>query len=150
MSPSRIRRATSPSGSGFSLVCTSSSIAMARHGHAWAGSANVALRRLVPAANSPISAAFRMDEVRLKRLRFRAWRRGFLEADLVLGPFADSHAHSLTEIELAAFERLLDRTDHDVYGWIVQGGDPPDDDEALLVSRIRAFHASPTGQGDRA
>ena len=84
-----------------------------------------------------------MDEVRLKRLRFRAWRRGFLEADLVLGPFADSHAHSLTETELAAFEALLDRADHDVYDWIVHGGDAPTDDEARLVSRIRAFHASP-------
>lgn len=84
-----------------------------------------------------------MDEARLKRLRFRAWRRGFLEADLILGPFADSHALSLTEAEVEAFERLLDRNDHDVYGWIVTGGDAPTDDEARLVSRIRAFHASP-------
>ena len=82
-----------------------------------------------------------MDEARLKRLRFRAWRRGFLEADLVLGPFADSHAFSLTESEVEAFERLLDRNDHDVYGWIVMGGDPPTDDEVRLISRIRAFHA---------
>ena len=83
-----------------------------------------------------------MDEARLKRLKFRAWRRGFLEADLILGPFADSHALSLTEAELKAFERLLDRADHDVYGWIVQGGEAPTDDEASLISRIRAFHAS--------
>jgi antitoxin CptB len=69
-----------------------------------------------------------MHEARLKRLRFRAWRRGFLEADLVLGPFADSHAHSLTEIEVAAFERRLSRNDHDVYGWIVRGGEAPTDD----------------------
>ena len=27
------------------------------------------------------------DETRLKRLSFRAWRRGFREADLILGPF---------------------------------------------------------------
>jgi antitoxin CptB len=93
-----------------------------------------------------------MDEARLKRLRFRAWRRGFLEADLVLGPFADSHVLSLTETEVAAFERLLDRPDHDVYGWIVQGGEPPTDDEVLLVSRIRAFHDLPPdpSSGERA
>ena len=84
-----------------------------------------------------------MDEARLKRLRFRAWRRGFLEADLVLGPFADSHVLSLTETEVEAFERLLDRNDHDVYGWIVMGGDAPTDDESRLISRIRAFHAAP-------
>jgi antitoxin CptB len=82
-----------------------------------------------------------MDETRLKRLRFRAWRRGFLEADLVLGPFADSLARDLTETEVAAFERLLDRTDHDVYGWVVEGGDAPTEAETLLIARIRAFHA---------
>jgi antitoxin CptB len=84
-----------------------------------------------------------MDEARLKRLRFRAWRRGFREADLVLGPFADSHALSLTETEVEAFERLLDRNDHDVYGWIAMGGDAPTDGEVRLISRIRAFHGSP-------
>ena len=84
-----------------------------------------------------------MDEVRLKRLRFRAWRRGFLEADLVLGPFADSHAQSLTETELAAFERLLDRPTRTSTAGSSRAATPPDDDEALLVSRIRAFHASP-------
>jgi antitoxin CptB len=82
-----------------------------------------------------------MDETRLKRLRFRAWRRGFLEADLVLGPFADSHAWDLTDTEVDAFERLLDRTDHDVYGWIVEGGEAPTDAETQLIARIRAFHA---------
>ena len=87
-----------------------------------------------------------MDEARLKRLRFRAWRRGFKEADLILGPFADSHAQSLTESEVEAFERLLDRNDHDVYGWIADsagGGEPPTDGEVRLISRIRAFHAAP-------
>ena len=84
-----------------------------------------------------------MDEARLKRLKFRAWRRGFLEADLILGPFADSHVLSLTELEVEAFERLLDRNDHDVYGWIVMDGDAPTTDETRLISRIRAFHAAP-------
>jgi antitoxin CptB len=83
-----------------------------------------------------------MDETRLKRLRFRAWRRGFLEADLILGPFADSHAWTLTDTEVEAFERLLDRTDHDVYSWIVQGGDAPTEDETRLIVRIRAFHTA--------
>ena len=84
-----------------------------------------------------------MEETRLKRIRFRAWRRGFREADLILGPFADSHVLSLTETEVEAFERLLDRNDHDVYGWIVSGGEAPTEGEARLISRIRAFHATP-------
>ncbi len=80
-----------------------------------------------------------MDETRLKRLRFRAWRRGFREADLILGPFADSHAWSLADDEVAAFERLLDLPDHDVYGWIVGTLPVPAEFETSLLSRIRAF-----------
>jgi antitoxin CptB len=83
-----------------------------------------------------------MDDVRRKRLRFRAWRRGFREADLVLGPFADSHAWSLSETEVAAFERLLDRADHDVYDWIIYGQAAPTPAETDLIARIRAFHAA--------
>ena len=40
------------------------------------------------------------DETRLNRLKFRAWRRGFREADLILGPFVDRHAAELTAAEL--------------------------------------------------
>jgi antitoxin CptB len=80
-----------------------------------------------------------MEETRLKRLRFRAWRRGFREADLILGPFADSHASDFSEIETLAFEALLDQTDHDVYDWIVSGGPAPAPFETDLIARIRAF-----------
>jgi antitoxin CptB len=81
-----------------------------------------------------------MDETRLKRLRFRAWRRGFREADLILGPFADSHAQSFSEAEAAAFEALLDQQDHDVYGWIT-GEAAPAAFETPLMARLRAFQA---------
>ena len=84
---------------------------------------------------------FRMDETRLKRLRFRAWRRGFREADLIFGPFADSHAQSLTKAQVEAFEALLDAPDHDAYAWAV-GAAGPAALEAELLPLIRAFHAS--------
>jgi antitoxin CptB len=82
-----------------------------------------------------------MDETRLKRLRFRAWRRGFREADLILGPFADSHASSFSEIEACAFEALLDQADHDVYDWIIGAEPAPEPFETELLARIRAFQA---------
>ena len=80
-----------------------------------------------------------MDETRLKRLRFRAWRRGFREADLILGPFADSHAQNLTEAELEAFERLLDLPDHDVYAWIVGAELAPPTHATPLLAKIADF-----------
>jgi antitoxin CptB len=82
-----------------------------------------------------------MDETRLKRLRFRAWRRGFREADLILGPFADSHAHLLTDPQVAALEALLDQPDHDVYGWIVGSEPAPAPFETDLIVLIRSFQA---------
>jgi len=79
-----------------------------------------------------------MDETRLKRVRFRAWRRGFREADLILGPFADRHAQSMTAAQLERFERLLDQPDHDLYGWIMGAPAPaPFDDD--IMARMRAF-----------
>jgi len=59
------------------------------------------------------------DDARLKKLKFRAWRRGFREADLILGPFADKHVASFSPAELDWFEALLEQPDQDLYGWIV-------------------------------
>ena len=75
----------------------------------------------------------------MKRLRFRAWRRGFREADLILGPFADSHAQTLTEAEVEAFERLLDLPDHDVYAWIVGAAPAPPQHATALLAKIADF-----------
>jgi antitoxin CptB len=80
-----------------------------------------------------------MDPHRLNRVRFRAWRRGFREADLILGSFADIHGQNLTEAELTQFERLLEESDHDIYAWILGAVPTPaafDDD---LMIRLKAF-----------
>ena len=37
------------------------------------------------------------DQMRRKRLRFRAWHRGIKETDLILGPFADAYVEAFTE-----------------------------------------------------
>ena len=80
-----------------------------------------------------------MDGARLNRIRFRAWRRGFREADLILGPFADANAPAMTPLELDRFERLLAEADHDLYGWIVAGREAPPHIDADLLARLRAF-----------
>lgn len=96
---------------------------------------------LAERAQGPYIGALLMDETRLKRLRFRAWRRGFREADLILGPFADSHASKLTQEEVEAFEVLLDLPDHDVYAWIVGAAPAPPAYDTGVLALIRAFHA---------
>ena len=79
------------------------------------------------------------NDARLKKLRFRAWRRGFREADLILGPFADKHVPTMTPAELDTFERLLDRPDQDLYGWIVGTAPTPAAFDHEIMNRIKAF-----------
>ena len=80
-----------------------------------------------------------MDETVIGRVRFRAWRRGFREADLILGPFADRYAATLTPGDLARFETLLDQPDHDLYAWILGAEPVPAAFDHPLMARLRAF-----------
>lgn len=79
-----------------------------------------------------------MDD-RLKKLRFRAWRRGFREIDLILGGFADVRLQDLDEGGLVDFERLLDAPDQYVYDWITEQAPAPPEFETPLLALIRAF-----------
>jgi len=79
-----------------------------------------------------------MDD-RRKKLRFRAWRRGFRELDLILGPFADARLAGLDEAALDAFERLLDAPDQEVYAWVTEAADAPQDHATPTLEQIRAF-----------
>ena len=79
------------------------------------------------------------DPVRLKRLRFRAWRRGFREADLILGGFVDARGETLSAPEIDAFEALLDENDQEVFAWIAGQKTPPKAHATPLMQRLRAF-----------
>ena len=89
---------------------------------------------------------------RLRRLRFRAWHRGFREADLILGPFADVHGPNLTPAQIDTLETLLEESDREIYAWIVGQEPTPEKFETDVLAMIRAFrfqaHASrPAGDG---
>jgi antitoxin CptB len=79
-----------------------------------------------------------MDE-RRKKLRFRAWRRGFREIDLILGGFADRELAGLDEAGLTAFERLLEAPDQEVYEWVTEQAPAPRDHDTPVLASIRAF-----------
>ena len=78
-------------------------------------------------------------DARLKKLRFRAWRRGFREADLILGPFADRHVQDFTPAELDLFEALLEVPDQELYAWMVGREKPAPQFAGPLMDRIMAF-----------
>lgn len=79
------------------------------------------------------------DDARLRKLRFRSWRRGFREADLILGGFADAHLHELDAGELDRFEALLAESDHDLYDWVVGRQPTPPAFDHDVMARIKAF-----------
>ena len=79
------------------------------------------------------------DDARRKKLKLRAWRRGFREADLILGPFADRHVPHFSDAELDLFEALLEEPDHDIYGWILERIPAPAPYDGVLMSQLRSF-----------
>ena len=80
-----------------------------------------------------------MDESRLKKIQFRSWRRGFREADLILGPFADRHVHTLSPEQLDDLESLLDQPDQDLYAWIIGREPTPSDFDGEVLDSIKSF-----------
>ncbi len=80
-----------------------------------------------------------MDPDRVNRLRFRSWRRGFREADLILGPFADTVGPTLGADDLDDLERLLDQSDHDIFAWIVGTVPTPPAFDTAVMARLKTF-----------
>jgi antitoxin CptB len=76
---------------------------------------------------------------RLKKLRFRAWRRGFREADFILGAFADHELATLSPDDLDAFETLLDQPDQPLYAWIIGSEPTPEAFDHAVMAKIRTF-----------
>jgi len=81
-------------------------------------------------------------EARLKKLRYRAWHRGFREADLIIGPFADRHVDAFSDAQLDAFERLLEAPDQDLYDWIVGRRPTPETYESDVMELLKGFRFS--------
>lgn len=81
-------------------------------------------------------------EARLGRIAFRAWRRGFREADLVLGPFSEQVGPTLDDAELDVFEAMLmEDDDHALYAWIIRTAPVPERYDGAVMQKIRAFMA---------
>lgn len=81
--------------------------------------------------------------IRLKRLSYRAHHRGFKEADLLLGTFADAHLAELSAAELDDLETLLQEQDQDIYDWVVGREPTPAAFETPVMARLKAFEFFP-------
>ena len=61
-------------------------------------------------------------------------RRGLLELDVVLTRFLDRRFESLSLQQRAAFSRLLDYPDNDLWDFVTGRQPPPDADTARIIS----------------
>lgn len=100
--------------------------------------------RTEASTDAGISTAGRTDEQRLgyiQQLRWRS-RRGLLELELLLLPFATDRLDSLDEVTLGEYERLLVCEDLDIYDWLQQRSAPDDDSLRKIVTAIRDYQQS--------
>jgi antitoxin CptB len=65
-------------------------------------------------------------DLRLKRLKFRAWHRGTREADMMIGGFFDAHGAGWGETEINWFEAFLEEQDVDIMAWALRAQPAPD------------------------
>ncbi len=83
------------------------------------------------------------DNIRRKRLLFRAWHRGTREADLILGSFAEAHLAGFDRAGLDEFEALLECPDAELFDWIGGRAAPPRQYAGEVTRLLLAFRYDP-------
>src|ERR1700675_1910107 len=78
-----------------------------------------------------------------RKLGFRSWHRGTLEADLVIGTFADQHLADFADAELRQFERLLNESDPDIDDWMTGRQLVPKEHDNSVMALLRQFRRAP-------
>lgn len=79
------------------------------------------------------------DDARRKRLLYQASRRGFKEADLLIGGFAAAEMKELDAAGLDQFERLLSQPDHDLYAFALGDAEAPPSLAGPVLDRLKVF-----------
>ena len=85
------------------------------------------------------------EEPELKKLYWHS-RRGMLELDLLLVPFAENKLMDITEKQLGLYERFLAEEDQDMFQWLVKRKEAPDSDLQEIVDLILAINDEKNGQ----
>jgi antitoxin CptB len=79
------------------------------------------------------------NEIRLKRLRYRSWHRGWKETDLILGQFADDNLSKMEADTIDIYEQLLDENDADIWDWLVGKLPPKNTSYTPILQALKAY-----------
>ncbi|MEZ5538830.1 MAG: succinate dehydrogenase assembly factor 2 [Pseudomonadales bacterium] len=77
------------------------------------------------------------SEHNFQRVRWHS-RRGLLELDLVLVPFADQYFQTLSAADQDAYVKLLTMEDQDLLAWMLGHAKPAESDIAHIINLIRS------------
>ncbi len=80
-------------------------------------------------------------EIRIKRLKIRAWRRGIKEMDLLIGGYADAHLATMSDADLDEFEQLMEEHDQDLLAFATGQVETPAHLKPML-DKLVAFSSS--------
>ena len=80
-----------------------------------------------------------IDDLRRKRLRYRAAHRGMKELDILIGRFADSHLGAFDAAQLDRFEQLLEVPEPILYDWITGNAEPAPPHDHDVTRLLLAF-----------
>jgi antitoxin CptB len=101
----------------------------------------VAARLVAQGVASEAASPSAPDDVRRRRLLFRATHRGTNENDLMLGGFVRAHLAGLDDSDLTALEVLLDLPDPDLADWLTgREPIPAEQDDPLLRHALPMLH----------
>ena len=78
------------------------------------------------------------DEVRRRRILFRATHRGSHETDLLVGGFVREHLDAFTPAQLDAIEEIMELLDADLADWLTGRRSIPDAVRSPMLEAIRA------------
>ena len=84
------------------------------------------------------------NDIRLKRLIYRSWHRGWKETDLILGGFADENLKKMDDAAIAVYEQLLDENDADIWDWLVGKLPPKNPAYTPLLEALKIYGTQPS------
>ncbi len=82
-----------------------------------------------------------MNEVELKKMWWHS-RRGMLELDLLLLPFAADKLAELEDSQQKIYQRLLEQEDQDLFSWLIEKEEAPDSELKQMIQQILANNNS--------
>jgi antitoxin CptB len=96
-----------------------------------------------PISKNPFSSNFSSKNAATKNAYmgnkvYWASRRGMLELDLVLMPFAEKVYPTLKEEDQGRYHQLLEQEDQDLFTWFLGRGQPEDPEIRMIVEIVLA------------